>query len=271
MNIMAYGRKWRKRTTKPKRKSAPRKKEVVKGDRTSVRRLLKTNAVLYPIQGGTVSNYIYQYLSPRHDPAGIVSVTQLPEFLLWAKMYDRFRINAVHMRVIPRANVNLTLDTVDNSQNNSSGVYYVAQDRDGAAPSSVRGIKRYAGCKTYSMLKGCKSTYKLKYPKAFWFDSQDPNQANQQGIVESLGLQGGITIYGENFPEPAGSITNNYWADMEITFDVSFNTYNPRNISVADGVVSLQNADDVENLEFSLVSLQLNDTDVVDGIPNVSG
>lgn len=257
---MAMGKKYRKKTgRKTGRKGRARRANLI-GDRTNIRRQIKVAGFLTPTQGVSVSNYLYAYLSPRHDPAGVVTAPQLPEFGLWSKMYDRFRINSCSIKIIPRSSVNLVANTIDESQNNGLGVYYVAMDRDGQCPSNVQAIKRYRGCKVFKTTSGCYMKYKVKYASNTWFDTSDPNQSNQQGLVETLGLQGGITIYGENFPEPSGNIFNRVWADYEVVFDVSFNTYNPRNISFAEGnTILLSNADDVPNKEFSGSDFYKND------------
>lgn len=223
-------------------------------DKTEFTRLIKAQCTSAPVQGISVSNFIYNYWSPRTDGGGLLPITNSTEFRMLALMYDRFRIHSVSVRYTPRANMLSMYDAVDGSLNNGSGMVYVAQLRAGQGPSHPSQMKRIKGCRVYSVLKPFTSTYKLKYPKGVWLDCKDPNQSNQQGIVESIGQQGGITIYGENFPEPAGSVTNNAFYDCEITYKLSFSVYNPLALSVDGTGVKIDTADALPNFDLSPVS-----------------
>lgn len=235
-----------------KKKGGRRARRGVPDDKADFRRSFKVACLSYPTQGLTVSNYIYDYITPRLDPVnGSINLPSINEFKMLALVYDRFRVNSVSVSYKPRANMMSVFDSVDGSLNMGSGVVYVAQLRDGQAPSHPSQIKRIKGCKAYSILKPFKSTYKVKYPKSIWLDSADPNQGNQQGLVESLGLQGGITVYGENFPEPPGSITNNAWYDVEISFNCTFNTYNPKSLTVDGTGIKIDTPDAKPNFDLS--------------------
>lgn len=262
------------RTRRPRKHRKHRaKRSVVPTDKTDFKRSFKVSCLSYPVQGITVSNYLYDYISPRLDTGSMINVNQMNEFKMLALVYDRFRVNSVSVRYVPRANVMQVYDSVDGSLNMGAGVVYVAQLRDGKGPSHPSQLKRIKGCKTYSILKPFTSTYKVKYPKSVWLDCGDSNQANQQGLVEAIGLQGGITVYGENFPETPGTVSNNAWYDVEITFNCTFNTYNPKSLSSDGTGIKIDTQDAKPNYEPSRVRILLDelDGDHLGGESEVSG
>lgn len=253
--------KWKtKVNSKGGMKSGARKpRSKVPDDKTDFKRSFKVACLSYPTQGITVSNYIYDYISPRLDTGSIINVQQMNEFKMLALVYDRFRVNSVSVKYTPRANVMNVYDTVDGSLTAGSGVVYVAQLRDGKGPSHPAQMKRVKGCRAISILKPFRSTYKVKYPKNMWLDCADPNQSNQQGLVESLGLQGGITVYGENFPEVSGTLLNNPWYDVEISFSCTFNTYNPKALSQDGTGIKLDRQDALPNYDPSRTRILLDE------------
>ena len=189
---------------------------------------------LAPGQGVTVSNYIRSFVSLAPGAtASSLSWSTNPECRLFRSMYDRFRINSVTAKIIPRANVQLAIGVGGSSQNNSQGVYYVAMDRDSVVGGAVNQIRRLKSAKCHSQLKGCSMTYKIKTPKGVTWDTLsdfDVPGGGTRNMMESLGIYGGITIYGENFPENADRILNNIWADMELSYNLTFYSYSPRDI-----------------------------------------
>ena len=209
---------------------------------------------LTPGQGGTVSNYIRSFVSLAPGAtAGTLSWSTNPEVRMFRSMYDRFRINSVTAKIIPRANVQLAIGVGGSSQNNSQGVYYVAMDRDSAIGGAVNQIKRLKSVKVHSQLKGCSATYKVKYPKGVTWDtlSDMDNGTIRPGIIDqmtTLGIYGGITIYGENFPENDGRLLNNIWADMELSYNMTFYSYSPRDIQYdpETDTVTIRQSDTVE-------------------------
>lgn len=215
------------------KKSAVRKKAVAQG-LDQIRRSFKMTTALTPGQGVLVSNYIRSFVSPQPGAtSGTLSWSTNPECRLFRSMYDRFRINSISIRIVPRANVQLSIGVGGSSQNNSQGMYYVGFDRDSVGPSSVIQMKRLKSTKAYSQLKGCRHTYSIKYPKGVTWDTladYDSPESGTRNMMQSLGIYGGITIYGENFPENADRILNNTWADMELSYNMTFYSYSPRDI-----------------------------------------
>lgn len=244
-------RKPAKKHVRKARKSAAKRKATAQG-LDQVRRSFKMTTALTPGQGVQVSNYIRSFVSPQPGAtSGTVSWSTNPEVRLFRSMYDRYRINSVGIRIIPRANVQLAIGVGGSSQNNSQGVYYVAMDRDSAVGGAVNQIKRLKSVKCYSQLKGCRHTYSVKYPKAVTWDTLqdfDSPASGTKNAMEALGIYGGITIYGENFPENADRLLNNIWADMELTYNMTFYSYSPRDIQYdpETDTVTVRQTDTVE-------------------------
>lgn len=172
-----------------------------------------------PTQGTTVSNYTYggtQLLGGN--------LTTNAEFNFYRLQYDQFRVNRVRLSCTPKANV---LDAVTAQQDGTytltgDGMIHTCLDRDGLAPSSIANISRYPSYKSFSLLKKWSRMYSVTYPKGVWLDSQNPTDPQKIGLIESLGLAGGITFYAENLPEDSGEIFNEPWAEIKMEFDVVF-------------------------------------------------
>lgn len=231
---MGYGtrrpKKGAKKYVRRARKPAAKRK-LVKQGLDSVVKYIKASAPLDPGQGVSVANYIRSFVSLQ--PAA--SSTQLswngnPEARLWRSMYDRFRIESVSIKIVPRANMQSSIGVGGGSQNNSLGMYYVVADRDSAFTGGLSQVRRLKSGKGFSQLKGCRRTYSVKYPKGLTFDtlSDYDISTTTPGVIDQmkmLGIYGGLTIYGENFPENVGRTFNQTWADMEITYKMRFYSY----------------------------------------------
>lgn len=217
-------------TRKPR---APRKKKVARARRALkinnleiVHQTIKTNSVVNPSQGTAISNYVYWMNSASPYLSGGQSVSnsliQTPEFALYRQMYDQFRVHSVNIKVIPRANFTEQNALVALSANTTLGrnVFYSVEDRDGIAPSSIAALKKYSSVKTHRCDKSMSRTYNVKYSGDGWFDCQKPQF--QMEIQTNLGLDGGITFYGESLMETLNQQTNPIWADMEVTYQLSF-------------------------------------------------
>lgn len=209
------------------------KRKAKASAKDQVTKVLKVSTLITPSQGAVVSNYIRSFytLQPSSSTTSLAFNT-LPETRLWGNMYDRFRVKSIHIRVIPRANTMETSKVGGNSENNSSGVYYSVVDRDNVFSGGLTQVKRRPSTKVHSMLKGLKMSYSVKYPTDVWFDTQTDFDTftttdTTREIMKEIGMNGGITLYGENFPENAGRILNNSWADVEISYTLCFQGYNP--------------------------------------------
>ena len=223
----------RKFTRKPR---APRKSRVARAKRVSNKKInnlevvhhtMKTCSAVNPSQGTSISNYVYWMNSASPYLSGGQSVSNslisLPEFALYRQMYDQFRVHSVNIKVIPRARIaeQTALYTNLDSVTLGKNVFYSVIDRDGIAASSIPTLKKYSSVKTHQCNKPMSRSYVVKYegPNG-WFDCQKPQF--QMDIQTNLGLDGGITFYGESLMESLNQETNPVWADMEVTYKVSF-------------------------------------------------
>lgn len=234
------------KTTKTARKSS--KSKAVKQGADTFRKTFSISTALNPSQGLSVTNYLKYFFSP-YNPNGSVLLRDQAEFRAWANMYDRYRIDGVSIRIIPRVN-SVTQTTMGSSYNNSSGVYFITMDRDSVAPSSIVALKRYKSTRVVSQIKGAKASYRVKWPKSFWLDTtNDLNPTQNNTMACQIGAVGGITVYAENVTEPSGALTNHIWADCEIKFRCSFQTYNPRSMTLdpETGAVTIEAPTDLDD------------------------
>jgi len=256
-------------TRKPR---APRKKKVARAKRARanntdiVHQIIKMSGAVNPTQGTNVSNYVYWMNSVSPYLSGSQSVSQSlsssTEFALYKQMYDQFRVHSVNIRVVPRYKtteqvaLNLTEATLTMGKN----VFYSVIDRDGIAPSSIPALKRYSSIKVHKNDKPMSRTYVVKYEGANgWFDCQQPQMQN--AIQSNLGLDGGITFYGESFMENLNEEVNGIWADMEITYKVSFRGKSLISLKVGEeGQVTVSQTP-VGTLELPQVLLTNDDVD----------
>lgn len=225
----------RKTMAKAKRVLAKAKaKKARKGMDTFFQRC-RTETTLVPIQGITVSNYIYNYWSLVGQGAN--SLYDNAQFQQNAMIYDKYRVNRVKVSFTPKANVlDMYLANQDtNATLTGSGVVHTCIDRDGAGPSSISQMVQRASYRKYSLLKKWSRSYSIKYPVNTWFDTQSDRYgpSNQQQIVQTLGCNGGITIYAEDLLEDSLEIVNEPWAECVIEWDVVFQGRVPPKTSFA--------------------------------------
>lgn len=205
---------------KAKKAIGNKKKAMAKKNMDTFFLRIRNTSTLTPTQGVSTPNYIYQFYTPS-TATGISDFAKNADFQLYQKLYDRFRINRMNVKMIPKANV---LDFVQGQNNgiNQIGdmVIHTAQDRDGIAPSSIGSLTRYASYKQYSALKVFNRSYKVTYPKGMWLDCQNISASGDR--LQDQGLYGGITIYGESFPEALGDVFNDPVYSVEVTYDIVF-------------------------------------------------
>jgi len=242
----------KKMITKAKRVIAKTRKSKAKKNMDTFFLRARTQSTLIPLQGVSGSNYLYRHfalLSPT-DPLG---VTQIPEFNLYRVQYDKVRVNSVHVKITPKANV---LDSY-RAQNETafnvsgSGVYHTAIDRDNAAPSNVAAIQRYSSYKKYSLLKGMSRVYSIKYPANQWLDCSNVYGSNT--ALQLIGYLGGITVYAENLPEDVEEVINEPWAQVEVFYNCVFQgkTSGSLTVDCDTGAVTITPHDTIVNLPFS--------------------
>lgn len=183
----------------------------------------KTVSTIVPAQGVAVANYVYwaSTLDPTSSPAGNNQFLTNAEFKLYSQMYDKFRINKVTMKIVPKANVSdIAINQLDTNYNlTGDGMVHTCIDRDGLAPSNIAAISRYPSYKKFSVLKTWSRSYSIRYPTGVWLDCQSPASFT---MAKELGLTGGITLYAENFLEDNYEIFNEPWAQVEHSYDIVF-------------------------------------------------
>jgi len=186
--------------------------------------VIKTQSVLVPVQGALVSNYLNCFVSCVPGPGlsnNTCPLNQSTEFALYNQMFDQFRVTALKVRVVPKITQVDAVALNEGQVTIGRGVYYTVVDRDGQVPSSISAIKKYASSKTHKMTKSATRYYSIKYDgKDQWFDCQDKTAVAD--VQKSLGLWGGISVYGESFPEFSNVASNDSWADLEVEYSVSF-------------------------------------------------
>jgi len=187
----------------------------------------RTEATITPIQALVtpgLTNYVYNYWSLVGTGAN--TLYDNAQFQQNALIYDKYRVNRVKVTFTPKANV---LDAL-NAQNDGvatltgSGVVHTCLDRDGAGPSSIAQMIQRSSYRKYSLLKKFSRSYDIKYPVNTWFDCTGDRfgPTNQSQIVQTLGCNGGITIYAENIVEDDLEVFNEPWAEAVIEWDVVF-------------------------------------------------
>jgi len=221
---MAKGRFMRK--TKGKKAGAKRRARENNQDTHNM--VIKVTGSILPVEGERVSNMVYGYWSPSAQFNPGVTGQSMPlanvkEWNLFRNLYDQFRVNSVTLTVIPRYTQTessaLALLADNKTITMGKGVYYTVEDRDGPAPSNIESLKRYSSVKQHKITSRMSRKYSVKYAKN-WFDCQDP--AGLTEVQRSLGLLGGITVYGESFPEITNTQFNGVWADIEVAYNVTF-------------------------------------------------
>lgn len=215
----------KRRVTRPalrkaKRVLANKKKSMARKNLDTHFLRIRNTSTLTPVQGANTVNYIYQFYT-LSTATGISDFVKNADWLLYSKLYDRFRINRMKVNFIPKANM---MDFV-NAQNNTitqigDMVCHTALDRDGIAPSSVASLTRYASYKQYSILKPFSRSYAIKYPKNVWLDTTNPAASGDR--VQDIGLYGGLTVYAENLPEAFLDVFNDPVYQVEVTYDIVF-------------------------------------------------
>jgi len=135
------------------------------------------------------------------------------------------RVHSVTLKIIPRANMTeqSNLITLNDTAYLTAGknIFYTVEDRDGIAPASIQTLKKYSSVKEHRNDKKMVRTYRVKYEgQNGWFDCQDTGAMDQ--IQQNLGLLGGLTVYGESFIERSGQVLNSVWADVEVTYNMTY-------------------------------------------------
>jgi len=210
------------KTRKPSMRKA--KRMVAKSHKSKAKKnmdtfFLKAKSIynVVPSQGAYVANYVMGYA-----PLLGGNLLNNAEFNLYRLQYDKYRVNSVTAKWIPKANV---LDQA-NAQGDGSynltgdGAIHTCIDRDGQAPSSTAAISRYPSYSKKSLMKTWSRTYSIKYPMGVWLDCQDP--AGNTQLISTLGLAGGVNWYAENFLEDNYEVFNEPVAALELSWSVVF-------------------------------------------------
>jgi len=181
----------------------------------------RTVGNLVPTQGVQVANYLYNTFTLSGNQVSTMSYINNAEFNLYRLQYDKFRVNSVMVKVVPKANV---LDQTA-GQNDAAfnlvgdGMWHTVIDRDGNGPSNITALSRFPSYRKYDNKKPWSRSYSIKYPIGVWMDCQNPSNFDMD---KSLGQQGGITIYGENFLEDNFEAYNEPVGEIEVTYNIVF-------------------------------------------------
>lgn len=182
--------------------------------------LCKSQFDIVPQQGLNVSNYISQFFSLLPD-ADFLSIVDNADFTLYRNLYDRFRVNSMLVQWTPRPNVldqvNAQADTVMHLGDN---LLHYAADRDGRAPSNIGSMMKYSSYFKIACLKKHSRKYSVSYPRGIWLDTSAPTDKSQ--LSKGIGLQGGISVYGENFVEDGGEVWNEPLGTFTVWWRVVF-------------------------------------------------
>jgi len=176
----------------------------------------KTVQNVTPQQGVSVANYIYGGFSLM---GGLLF--QNAEFNFYRLQFDKFRVNSISVKWIPKANV-MDQTVAQNDQFNTSGdgKVHTVIDRDSIAPSSIAALSRYPSYRASSIMKQWSRRYNVTYPTGVWMDCQNPALNTQ--VQETLGLNGTVTFYAENFLEDNYEVWNEPVAAFEVTWGIVF-------------------------------------------------
>ena len=239
------------------RKKRTFKRKVAKKSRQTMKKethmLIKASGVLQPTQGATVSNYVYNMFSPQVDLTqnNELRLYSLPEHRLYLNMFDQYCVKGFKMTIKPKYNV-IDASVIANTDITvGSGVYYSVIDKDGQAPSNIVQLKKYDSVRTHKINKTMNRSYFVTNSNRIWFDCQLP--ANDASVRSLMGYNGGITIYGESFPEKNPQFTNNSWADIEIVYYVTYRgkTLSSMSVNAETGAVTITSPDTLENVATS--------------------
>jgi len=262
--MAGFKKTWKSRKPYAKKTVAVAKKIVGKLHKAKAKKNMdtfflkaKVQTTLAPSQGGATANYIYNHFPLMSIGASSVfDVTRIPEFNLYRVQYDKVRVNTIHIKITPKANV---MDVV-NAQNDADfnvtgdGMVHTVIDRDSTGPSNIARLERYPSYKAYSQRKGFSRSYSIKWPTGTWLDCQNIYGNDADTYLQRIGAFGGVTVYGENFVEDNYEVLNEPWAKVEISYNCVFQGKTSAGLSVDDlGRVILTPEGLISNLTFTAV------------------
>jgi len=193
----------------------------------------KSLYTITPTQGVTVANYVYGTM-----PLSGSNLWENSEFNFYRLQYDKFRVNSLTVKWLPKANVfDQAAAQGDGTFNlTGDGKIHIAIDRDGPAYSSQAVLSRYPSYKAFSVMKTWQRTYKVTYPPNIWLDCQ--NYSGNTHVTNTLGLGGTVTWYGENLVEDNFEVLNEPIASVELSWSIVFQGKTPASLTfdVVDGV-----------------------------------
>jgi len=108
----------------------------------------------------------------------------------------------------------------DDTNNLGDNLLHYAADRDGRAPTNMGSMMKYSSYFKSSCLLKHSRKYSASYPRGIWMDTNSPTDKSQ--LSKGLGLQGGISVYGENFLEDGGEVWNEPLGTFTIWWRVVF-------------------------------------------------
>lgn len=251
------GRKGGKMPTvaKAKKQMANKKKSQAQKNKDTFFLRANMTATITPSQGAVVNNYI-SWFPQLLNATSPWSVTNNADFRFWSKVYDQVRVNSIHLRVVPKANV---LDQ-QGAQNDAQytvtgdGLIHTCIDRDNQPPASVSSLQRYSSYRKHSVLKPFSRSYSITYPSEVWLDTN--NIFEDETLLRRLGAYGGVYFYAENLLEDILEALNEPWATIHISYNCVFRgkvmaalTFND------DGTITVKSHDDTARPDDSQVTI----------------
>ena len=267
MKKKAWGGK--KRSFKRSKKTSKRRRmNWSNKDTFSVQ--LRSTGTIVPTQGIVAANYFYTTI-PLMGTTIDIGVTQNAEFKLYKNMYDQVRINSVHIKVTPKANVLSQSEATNDAALNlkGDGIVHTVIDRDNLPSTQVSRLIRYPSYKAYSVMKTFTRDYAITWGRDEWLDTEDLYA--DMNYLRRMGALGGIYLYAENLLENGGELLNEPWGQIEVTYGVVFRGKVQSSLAVNEaGDVTVGKPGTTETPPTPLINLMgtINDSrivDVVDG------
>lgn len=211
-------------------------------------------------QGFTTANYIYGVASSLNQTSGVVNLLQNNEFSLWRNIYDKFRVHSLRLKLVPRYTQSEMFAGIGATENADVTMgharLYTAIDRDSGIPSDEASILRYSSHKQHKVTDTVNRYLSYKYPKGVWLDAQ--TTSTNTAILDTLSLKGCIGWYGSAFPEVSGTLLNEEWYTLELTWKLSFMGKAVNVIVKDDGSVELKQTVAGDVLPFSPITDRMN-------------
>lgn len=252
--------KWKKGKARRRRATAkPRQSKASTNRKVDVRVKLKKSIVAGVAGSSIPSAGYYAYAAVSAINTDYLSVTQLTEHQLHAKMYDEYCVKSVSVKYVPSITAGQ-----DGMPMQVNPIMYSWIDWDGKTPIStsfdaIEKLNAYDSCRKTSIYKSVTRSFRPK--KTHYLDSNHTYSPAAEA-TRMDGLDAVIGFYGQNLPVNAG--TNLQIGTFEITYDVAYRGKKPTAFTIdANGSVTVYEAEAYPPLATTVVSTlaSVNDVD----------